>query len=105
MAGNLPMPLGVDVVYKGLGEKTARAIREALQESIRYAWRNHQDAIVYASRYSHGASQEQLSRFVKMYVNERTLDMGQEGIKAHQVLYEMAWEERLIPGPVEFEVV
>ncbi len=103
--GNLPMPLGVDVVYKGLGEETARAIREALQESIRYAWRNHQDALVYASRYSRVASLEQLDRFVKMYVNERTLDMGQEGIRAHQVLYEMAWERRLIPGPVEPEIV
>ena len=104
-AGNLPMPLGVDVVYKGLGREKAVAIRKALQESIRYAWSRHEEAIRYAARYARSGSLEQLSKFVRMYVNERTLDMGEEGVRAHRLLYEMAWEQRLIPSSVEPEIV
>ena len=103
--GKLPMPLGVDVVYKGLGREKATAIREALQESIRYAWEHHEEALNYAMHYARSGSREQMSRFVRMYVNNRTLDMGEEGVKAHKQLYEMAWEQKLIPELVEFEVV
>jgi len=105
VAPGLPMPLGVDVVSKRLGVEAARAVREALQESIRYAWSHHEEALRYASRFARSGSMEQLSRFVRMYVNERTLDMGPEGRRAHRLLYEMAWDEKLIPEPVEPEFV
>jgi 1,4-dihydroxy-6-naphthoate synthase len=105
VAGRLPMPLGVDVVHKRLGVEKARAIRRALQESIRYAWSHHEEALSYASRYARSGTKKQLSRFIRMYVNERTLDMGEEGVKAHKVLYELAWEQRLIPHRVELETV
>jgi 1,4-dihydroxy-6-naphthoate synthase len=103
--GNLPMPLGVDLVYRGLGREAAEAVRRALQESIRYAWNHHRQALEYASQYARSGSPEQLDRFIRMYVNQRTLDMGEEGAKAHKILYEMAWERRLIPEPVEPEIV
>lgn len=103
--GRLPMPLGVDVVSKSLGRKTAEAVRAALQESIRYAWHHHSEALDYAIRYARTGSREQVDMFIRMYVNERTLDMGEEGIVAHKKLYELAWEKKLIPEPPELEVV
>ncbi len=104
-AGNHPMPLGVDVAYKGLGKETATAIRRALQESIRYAWSHHQEALRYATRYARTTNLNQIDKFIKMYVNQRTLDMGQEGVKAHKILYQLAHEQKLIPNPVEPETI
>lgn len=105
VAKGLPMPLGVDVAAKSLGREAATRIREALQESIRYAWRNHSQALAYAQRYARTGSPSQLSRFVRMYVNQRTLDMGPEGLRAHRLLYELAYEQRLVPALVEPEIV
>ncbi|ALL01781.1 hypothetical protein Pyrde_1738 [Pyrodictium delaneyi] len=104
-AKGLPMPLGVDIVSKRLGLETAQALRKALQESIRYAWNRHTEALEYASRFARSGTREQLDKFVRMYVNERTLDMGPEGRQAHILLYQMAWDEKLIPEPVEPEFV
>ncbi len=42
--------------------------------------------------------------FVGMYVNERTLDMGDEGVKAIKLLLKMGAEAGLVPA-VEVEVV
>jgi 1,4-dihydroxy-6-naphthoate synthase len=95
--GGLPMPLGVDLASRRLGPVEAARLREALQESIRYAWSHHEEAARYAARFSRGASPEEVSRFVKMYVNERTLDMGEEGVEAHRRLYEMAHRRGLLP--------
>ncbi|HID41627.1 MAG TPA: hypothetical protein EYP33_05675, partial [Pyrodictium sp.] len=104
-AKGLPMPLGVDIVSKRLGLETAQALRKALQESIRYAWNRHTEALEYASKFARSGTREQLDRFVRMYVNRRTLDMGPEGRRAHILLYQMAWDEKLIPEPVEPEFV
>ncbi len=94
-SNGLPMPLGgVDVVNKRLGRDAALRIRNALQESIRYAWSHEEEALKYASKFSR--SGKKIGEFVKMYVNQRTLDMGEEGIKAHQLLLKMASDNGLI---------
>ena len=105
VSGGLPMPLGVDLAWRGLGREAAEALRRALQESIRYAWEHHEEAVRYASRFARSGSMEQISRFVRMYVNERTLDMGEEGVEAHRLLYRLARERGLIPAEPRLDVV
>ena len=105
VSGGLPMPLGVDVVSKRLGVEGARAVRRALQESIRYAWSHHSEAVGYAMRYAREGDPGLVGRFVGMYVNRRTLDMGEEGVEAHLLLYRLAAREGLLPGVPRVEVV
>lgn len=102
-SNGLPMPLGVDVVNKRLGREAALRIRNALQESIRYAWSHEEEALRYASKFSR--SGKKIGEFVKMYVNQRTLDMGEEGIRAHQLLLKMAFEEGLLNRWNEMEII
>lgn len=105
LTGGLPMPLGVDVVHKSLGIKLANLLREKLQESIAYAWKHHEEALEYAISVTRSGPRDKLDKFIRMYVNERTLDMGSDGIKAHEVLYKMASQEGFIPENFSFEVV
>ncbi len=102
--GGLPMPLGVDLFHKKHGLDAARSFREALIESIQYAYRNIDKALEYASRYSRVKDPRVLERFVKMYVNDRTIDMGDDGVEAHKILYDMAYRRGYIPR-VELEPV
>lgn len=105
VSGGLPMPLGVDLAGRWLGREEATRLREALQESIRYAWSHHEEAVRYAYRFARSGTLEEISRFIKMYVNERTLDMGEEGIQAHRLLYRLARERGLIPEEPALDVV
>jgi len=92
----LPLPLGLDVVRRDLGEKFAREISRALRDSIRYGYDHQDESIPYALQFGRGINSAIGSKFVKMYVNERTIDLGEEGRRALQLLFEKAYERKLI---------
>jgi 1,4-dihydroxy-6-naphthoate synthase len=94
----LPLPLGINVMRRDLGEPTHRAISQALRDSIDYAYANVDEALEYAMRYGRGIDKETCRRFVLMYVNEYTKTLGDEGRAALSRLYEMAHARGLIPA-------
>ncbi len=95
--GRLPLPLGVDVFAKRLGRGAAETFARALRESILYARAHRGEALRFAMRYSRVGDEGLVSRFIDMYVNEYTLDMGEAGVRAHRALAEMAVEAGLVP--------
>jgi 1,4-dihydroxy-6-naphthoate synthase len=46
---------------------------------------------------------ETADRFVGMYVNERTVDYGEDGRRAVQLLFDRAYEAKLIPKTIQAE--
>ncbi|MBM4176419.1 MAG: ABC transporter substrate-binding protein [Ignavibacteria bacterium] len=101
----LPLPLGLDVVRKDLGHETAVKISSGLKTSIEYGYKNLQDAVTYALKFGRGLSFELGEKFIKMYVNELTIDMGDEGKKALDLLFQKAFEKGLIKYKIDFELV
>ena len=92
----LPLPLGVNVTRRDLGEDMARSLSEALRASIRYAHANPDEAVEYALRYGRGIDADTCKRFVHMYVNDYTVTLGEEGRRALETLYREAVEARLL---------
>ncbi|HET6362293.1 MAG TPA: MqnA/MqnD/SBP family protein [Gemmatimonadota bacterium] len=86
----LPLPLGLDVVRKDLGRELAEEVSQGLADSIRYAFEHEDDAVAYALDYGRGLDTERARTFVKMYVNEYTRDMGDEGRTALETLFAKA---------------
>lgn len=95
----LPTPLGLDVVKASLGPELVRQVKDALLESLRYAMEHRDEAIRHAMEFSRGLNASDTDRFVRMYVNDYTLDMGTDGERAIRVLLEMAHERGLVPEP------
>ncbi|MEZ5162446.1 MAG: MqnA/MqnD/SBP family protein [Fimbriimonadaceae bacterium] len=77
--GGLPLPLGVNVVRKDLGEDGCKEVSRCMRESISASLDNRDTALKYALRFARGMDTETSDEFVGMYVNERTRDMGDEG--------------------------
>ena len=94
----LPIPLGLDMVHRRLGDDGARKVGQGLKASVYYALTHEDDAIDYALTYGRGIDKETCRRFVGMYVNQDTLDMGDEGKRALETLYRRAHERGLIPA-------
>lgn len=101
----LPLPLGLDCVRKDLGKQKARDISNALQQSIHEAYANQDESIPYALNWGRGISHEHGSKFVKMYVNEVTMDMGERGKKALAHLFDMGAKAGIIPEVGELELL
>ena len=73
--------------------------------SIAYGLDNIDRAVDYAMQYGRGQPKETITRFVKMYVNELTLDMGPQGEKAIKTMFEMAKDRGTISQDVAVNVV
>lgn len=92
----LPIPLGLDMVRRDLGKITASLMAQSLKDSILFAFEHEEEALDYAIQFSRGTDRETCRRFVRMYVNEDTLDMGDEGRKALETLFRRAREKGII---------
>ena len=94
----LPLPLGVNVMRRDLGEDLHRALSQALRDAIAWAHANVDEALEYAMRYGRGIDKETCRRFVLMYVNDFTLALGAEGRAAIERLFTLAHRKGLIPA-------
>jgi 1,4-dihydroxy-6-naphthoate synthase len=101
----LPIPLGLDVVHRRLGPKLSQAATDALRRSIEYARANEDAALDYALSFGRGISKEDGRRFVRMYVNDDTVDMGEEGRRALDTLYSRASDQGLITGNPPLDLI
>jgi 1,4-dihydroxy-6-naphthoate synthase len=78
----LPLPLGVNTIRRDIGAQAVRDVSQILRQSINAALANRDEALEYALGYGRGLDADRGDRFVDMYVNEQTLDYGDEGRQA-----------------------
>ena len=93
----LPVPLGINVMKDSFGLETIRKFDRFLQESIQFGLEHADDAIEYAMKYSRGKPRDLIEKFVKMYVNDVTVDMGESGEKSIRRFFELSIEKNLVP--------
>jgi 1,4-dihydroxy-6-naphthoate synthase len=101
----LPIPLGLDVINRSLGDEAMTAIARSLKESIVHARANEEDAIDYALQFGRGVDRDTCRDFVRMYVNDDTVDMGEEGRRALETLYTRAVARGIIPGVPPLDII
>lgn len=94
----LPLPLGVNVVHKRLGEEGMKAVYKILRGSIEYSLSHRKEALDYALSYGRGLSFADADQFVGMYVNDLTREMGEAGMKSIQMFLEQGLNHKLLPA-------
>lgn len=95
-AYQLPVPLGFNGIRRDLDPAVATQVASDIRASIAYAIDHRDEAVAYAQRYGRGLSADILTRFVGMYVNQRTLRMGDDEEQAIRTLYAEAQRRHLI---------
>ena len=78
----LPLPLGGNVVKRSLGEETCLRVAEDIKHSIQHSLSNPESALEFAKQWGRGIDDDTNREFVSMYVNQRTLDYGEDGREA-----------------------
>lgn len=101
----LQLPLGGNAIRKDLGPELTAKVSRLLHDSIKYALENREEALAYAMQFARDLPTELADRFVGMYVNEVTLDYGEDGRRAVQLLLDRAFDAGLIPNKVEAEFI
>jgi 1,4-dihydroxy-6-naphthoate synthase len=97
----LPLPLGCNAVRRDLPEELQRALARGLRDSVRHALDHPEEALDHALPYGRGLDRERARRFVAMYVNDRTLDLGEEGREAVRLFLRRGHEAGLLRSAPE----
>ncbi len=92
----LPLPLGINIASKRLGSDMISRFDDLLKRSIQFGFENIGDSIDYAMQYARGGSRYLIEKFVRMYVNDLTIDMGEQGVSSLHKLYSIAKQNQII---------
>ena len=101
----LPLPLGGNVIKRDLGPALMKQVAEDIRRSIQYGLDHREEAMAYAIQFSRGLDLQRADRFVGMYVNDLTLDYGEEGREAVRRLLQEAYKNKIIPQRIALEFV
>jgi 1,4-dihydroxy-6-naphthoate synthase len=99
----LPLPLGGNAVKRELGPELMTTVCKALRDSIQHALDHREQALEYALQFARGLDSHTADKFVGMYVNQRTLDYGDDGRAAVAKLLDMGYQRGIIPQPAKLD--
>ena len=97
----LPLPLGGNVVRKDLGEEMCKDISNDIKKSIEYSLNNPVMALEDSIKWGRGIDEDTNEEFVRMYVNDRTIDYGDDGREAVRLFLEEGKEVGLVRDDFE----
>ncbi len=93
----LPLPLGGNAIKRSLGPEVMLTTANAIRDSIQHGLENREQALEYAMQFARDLNPDLANRYVGMYVNERTIDMGDDGREAVRRILAMGFERGIIP--------
>ena len=106
LTGGLPLPLGANAVRRDLDEgDTMPRLSRLLRDSIAYGLEHRAGALAHAEQFGRGLDRDLADRFVGMYVNDRTLDYGEDGREAVAELLRRGREAGLIDRDVRVDFI
>lgn len=85
-----PIPLGCIAAKKSLGTERITELDRGLKQSIQAAFDDPASTREYVKRYAQELDDAVIDKHIETYVNDFTLDLGDEGRKAVDVLQKMA---------------
>jgi 1,4-dihydroxy-6-naphthoate synthase len=99
----LPLPLGGILARRSLGPELIETLEEAVRESVAYARSHPDETSAYIRRHAKELDEDVIRGHIDLYVNDYSLDLGDEGLTAVQELLGRAEDRGLIPfyaGPL-----
>jgi 1,4-dihydroxy-6-naphthoate synthase len=101
----LPLPLGGNAIRRSLGHEVQLITTNALRNSIQHALDHREQALEYAMQFARDLDTTMANRFVGMYVNDRTINYGDDGREAIRKLLDMGYDRGIIPHKAKVDFV
>lgn len=93
----LAVPLGINVASsKTMSGLQIKEFEQLFKDSILFGLNHFEEALDYAMTYSRGQARDVIRKFIGMYVNRLTIDMGTEGIASIQRMFELALNKGIL---------
>lgn len=94
---SLPIPLGAIVVNRRVDNTTALKVNRAIRRSIEYAKHDSLASYAFVSANAKEMDRDVMNKHISLYVNDFSVDLGEEGRQAVKTLLETAYNRGVIP--------
>jgi len=94
----LPIPLGGILGKRSLGRDVLLAVEEGIRQSVRYAHSHTEEVMSYCRQHSQEMDMSVMKSHIGLYVNDFSLDLGEEGLKAVRRLFAEAEASGVFPS-------
>src|SRR5688572_18439799 len=96
-----PMPLGGIVARRSFDKELLQKINRIIKKSVEYAFANTADVMPYVKQHAQEMSEAVMKKHIDLYVNEFSINLGETGTKAVNLLFTKAKEIGLIKNFTE----
>lgn len=96
-----PIPLGGIVVKRTLDSALKLQLNRLVAESVRFAFANPKSGLAYIKEHAQEMEEEVVYKHIELYVNAYSENLGDEGRKAIQYLFDQAKELNIVPTSTE----
>jgi 1,4-dihydroxy-6-naphthoate synthase len=93
-----PIPLGGIVIRRSLPDAVKQAVNRILRRSVEYAFANRGASLPFVREHAQEMSEEVMYKHIDLYVNQYSVDLGVEGRRAVEMLFERAMATGIIPA-------
>jgi 1,4-dihydroxy-6-naphthoate synthase len=101
----LPLPLGGNAVRRDLGSEMMARLTRLVRETVRHSLAHRPQALEHAMGFARGMDPRVADRFVGMWVNDMTVEMGERGRRAVQLFLDRGFEAGVVPRRVALDFV
>lgn len=88
----LPIPLGAIIGRRDLGDELIQKVEGLIRLSVEYAFNNPNEPASYIKRHAQELDEEVIRKHIALYVNDYSLDIGDDGLSAVEELFRRAAE-------------
>ena len=96
-----PIPLGGIVINRTLPDDVKHSVNRVLRRSVEYAFAHREASLPFVREHAQEMSEEVMYQHIDLYVNKYSVDLGADGKRAVEVLFEKARATAIIPAVKE----
>ncbi len=95
------IPLGGIVINRKLDLALQQQVNRLLRKSVEYAFAHPQSAIDFIRQHAQEMDEAVMYKHIELYVNNYSIDLGEEGKRSIDTLFAMARANQVIPTPTQ----
>ncbi len=93
-----PIPLGGIVVKRSVDLQLQRSIDRLIRRSVEFAFAHPESCMAYVKQHAQEMEEDVMKKHIALYVNSFSVDLGETGRGAAELLFKKAEENHLIEG-------
>lgn len=92
-----PIPLGGIFIKRSIGTEIQHKVDSLIRQSIEFAFANPDSSRDYVKQHSQEMEDNVIEQHINLYVNKYSVNLGEDGKRAIETLFEIGKENNIIP--------